>query len=49
MGGTAYPKVYALTEYDGKLVAGGYFRTAGSDSANDVAVWDGTNWSSLGW
>jgi hypothetical protein len=34
--------------YDGKLIAGGYFTTAGGISANHIAAWDGSSWSSLG-
>ena len=30
------------------LYAGGYFGTAGDVSANNIAKWDGTKWSSLG-
>ena len=40
--------VYALTVYDGKLIAGGYFTTAGDVSANRIASWDGSSWSPLG-
>jgi hypothetical protein len=43
-----YPTVSALTIYDSKLIAGGNFSTAGSDSANCVAAWNGTSWSALG-
>jgi len=40
--------VSALTVYDSKLIAGGYFTTAGGDSANYIASWDGSSWSALG-
>ena len=40
--------VYALTVYDGNLIAGGYFTTAGGTSANNIASWDGSTWSPLG-
>ena len=40
--------VYALTVYNGNLIAGGYFTTAGGTSANYIASWDGTAWSPLG-
>ena len=43
-----YPDVYALTVYDGKLIAGGYFTTAGGVAANRIASWDGSSWSPLG-
>ncbi|MDM8006914.1 MAG: hypothetical protein QUV05_12315, partial [Phycisphaerae bacterium] len=46
--GTVYVCVYALTVYDGKLIAGGYFTTAGGVPANCIASWDGSSWSSLG-
>jgi len=41
-------RVYALTVYDGKLIAGGAFTTAGGVAANHIACWDGSNWSPLG-
>jgi hypothetical protein len=40
--------VYALTTWQNKLVAGGYFRMAGEPSSSDVAVYDGAGWQSLG-
>ena len=40
--------VYALTVYRGKLIAGGYFKIAEKVFASNIAVWDGTSWSSLG-
>ncbi len=40
--------VYALTVYDGKLIAGGTFATAGGTSAKSVAQWNGVAWSNLG-
>jgi len=42
------PCVTALTVYDNKLIAGGYFTTAGGVSANYIAAWDGSLWSPLG-
>ena len=33
------PKVMA--EFDGKLIAGGYFTEAGGDEAHRIASWDG--------
>ncbi len=38
----------ALTEYEGKLIVGGHFTTAGSTSALNVAAWDGNSWSDFG-
>ncbi len=38
----------AINEYNGKLIAGGYFTTAGGVPANKIAKWDGTSWSAMG-
>lgn len=38
----------ALTVYNGQLIVGGDFTTAGGISANHVAAWNGTSWSALG-
>ena len=40
--------VYALAVYNGQLIAGGYFTTAGGVSANCIAAWDGSSWTPLG-
>ncbi len=40
--------VYALTVYDGKLIAAGFFAGAGGITANNIAAWDGATWTSLG-
>lgn len=40
--------VYVLQLHNGLLYAGGIFTNAGSVAATNVAVWDGSNWSSLG-
>ena len=40
--------VIALTVYDNKLVAGGYFTAAGDVMARCIAAWDGSTWSPLG-
>jgi len=40
--------VNALTEYNGQLIAGGYFTTAGCINANGIAAWNGSSWSALG-
>ncbi len=45
---TAWAPVSALVAYDGRLIAGGYFDTAGGAAANLVASWDGTQWQPLG-
>ena len=38
----------SLTTYNGMLVNGGYFNLAGGNTVNNIAVWDGSNWSPLG-
>ena len=41
--------VYALTvDSAGNLVAGGDFTSAGGESANHIAHWDGSSWSAFG-
>jgi hypothetical protein len=40
--------VYALTQYEGQLVAGGVFRYAGAVAAPGIARWDGRAWYPLG-
>ncbi|MGA2669654.1 MAG: hypothetical protein ABSF32_12195, partial [Ignavibacteria bacterium] len=40
--------VYAMTVYNNQLVAAGNFTTAGGNTANYIAVWNGTSWSALG-
>ena|GEM_PF-3768355 len=37
-----------LIVYDGNLIAGGHFTTAGDVDANYIASWDGSTWSPLG-
>lgn len=48
----AYPRVYALAVYDdgtgSALFVGGDFSTAGGVTANNIAKWDGNEWSALG-
>jgi hypothetical protein len=41
-------EVRALAVFDGQLVAGGTFTTAGGVAANRVAVWNGVTWAPLG-
>jgi len=44
-----YPgDVHALTVYNGELIAGGYFDTAGGVPSNSIARWNGTTWQPLG-
>jgi hypothetical protein len=40
-------QIYALTVYDGELIAGGHFTTAGGVSANYIARWNGSTWAPL--
>ena len=51
IGGNSTPPFYIfdLLAKDGKLYAGGSFLNMGGvNGANNIAVWDGTNWASLG-
>ena len=41
-------RVYALTVYNGELIAAGEFTTAGGMNANNIARWNGTTWQPLG-
>jgi len=42
-------RLTCLGEYDGKLIAGGIFNSAGGvPGTHGIAAWDGTAWSSLG-
>ena len=40
--------VYALALHNGLLYAGGTFTNAGNIAATNIAVWNGSSWSSLG-
>ena len=40
--------VRALTVYNGELIAGGSFTSAGGVDANCIARWDGSSWQPLG-
>jgi hypothetical protein len=42
------PTVSALAVSGSTLYAGGEFSKAGGNAANDIAQWNGTNWSALG-
>lgn len=39
--------ISALTVFNGALIAGGSFTSAGGTSANRIARWDGTTWQAL--
>lgn len=43
----AAAEVFALAVYDGALIAGGRFDDAGNVRVNNIASWDGSNWSPL--
>ena len=45
LGSGTNSQVMALTTYNNKLVAGGFFSTAGGVSASHLAQWDGSSWS----
>lgn len=40
--------ISALEIYDNKLFVGGFFNTAGGMPVNNIAIWDGINWTSPG-
>jgi len=40
--------VMSIAEKDGNIYAAGGFDLAGGNSANNIAVWDGSEWSALG-
>ena len=43
-----YPCVYALTVFNGELIGGGGFTTAGGNPASNIARWNGSAWQPLG-
>ncbi len=43
-----YPSIFALTVYNGNLIAGGNFTSASGNPVNDIAQWNGSVWSALG-
>src|SRR5262249_1327582 len=47
MGSFLVPAVFALTSYNGSLIAGGVFATVNGVAAPDIAQWNGTAWSAL--
>lgn len=48
VGGGMDRSVYELGEYNGQLLAGGEFTTAGGVSAGGLALWTGSQWVALG-
>ena len=40
--------VYAMAVYNGELYVGGQFSSAGGVPANNIAKWNGKNWSTVG-
>ena len=40
--------VYSMIEFNGKLIVGGRIKVAGSTRVNNIAAWDGINWTALG-
>lgn len=39
---------YAITSYDGDLIAAGAFTSAGGQPANRIARWNGSDWEAMG-
>ena len=48
IGPASYHSVQSFATYNSELYAGGYFTTAGSIAANNIAKWNGTNWANAG-
>ena len=46
--GDEYAQVSALFVWQGKLIAGGDFSSAGGSPAQSIAQWDGSSWQPLG-
>lgn len=42
------PTLYDLAEFQGNPVVCGEFKKVGSKTINNIAIWDGTEWDSLG-
>jgi hypothetical protein len=43
-----WPRVQALTVFNNQLIAGGWFSRAGQINAEGIAIWNGTDWQSMG-
>lgn len=48
MSNNDWPEIATLTVYDGMLIVGGRFQTAGNVTVNNIAAWDGQQWLALG-
>jgi trimeric autotransporter adhesin len=46
--GGLFPTVFAMTLTGIELVVGGKFDSAGTSSASNIALWNGTDWNQLG-
>jgi hypothetical protein len=42
-----FATIFALGEYDGKLIAGGRFEESGGTPMENIAQWNGSSWSAL--
>jgi hypothetical protein len=40
--------VYAISEFNGNIIAAGSFTQAGNTQASNIAAWNGSSWQSLG-
>ena len=43
----SFGDVYAIVAFNGELIVGGFFDTAGGIFASDIAMWNGMSWSTL--
>jgi len=43
-----HTRVHDIIVYNGELIAGGCFNSAGNSSAKNIAKWDGSSWSEIG-
>lgn len=49
MGSGVNDRIFSFAEYNGDLIVGGYFDTAGGLSAYNIAVWRDSTWDTLWW
>ena len=47
IGASNYGAAYSSVIYNGELYVGGHFTSAGGITANNIAKWNGTNWSQV--